>query len=181
MGNSCFSRSRLRHKFPPSFVLGCTSGEFFNSSSKLPYSETEKCVEMIEPITNKAFTQTSACFGENGELSDSRMWHNTETTTSDIKESTKDADKSISVPESELENRRDVTNRGTRPKVKTNNMQKPSNTHLSNKKRKELAKQEKKQRREGRKKEEVNGVQESSVTVEQSVSGVVADLGVLAI
>ncbi|KAL9970664.1 hypothetical protein ACROYT_G023074 [Oculina patagonica] len=73
---------------------------------------------------------------------------------------------------------------GARPKVvdKSKTMQGSSNTHLSNKKRKQLAKQEKKQRRAERRKEESSPCLESSVAGEQSTSaGIVADLGLLAI
>ena len=74
---------------------------------------------------------------------------------------------------------------GARPKVvdKSKNQQGLTNTHLSNKKRKELAKKEKKKRREERRKEEESNSQlESSVSqLENSSVGIVADLGLLAI
>ena len=73
---------------------------------------------------------------------------------------------------------------GARPKVtdKSKNRQEVSNAHLSNKKRKELAKQEKNKRREERRKESTNSCGDSSVTGGQTApSSVVPDLGLLAI
>ena len=73
---------------------------------------------------------------------------------------------------------------GARPKVadKSRNRQEMSNTHLSNKKRKELAKKEKKKRREERRKENTNSCGDSAVAGGQTTSSnVVPDLGLLAI
>lgn len=73
---------------------------------------------------------------------------------------------------------------GARPKVveKSKNQRGSTNTHLSNRKRKELAKKEKKKRREEKRKDESNSQLESSVSqLENSSTGIVADLGLLAI
>lgn len=98
-------------------------------------------------------------------------------------ETVQDSCKSLSQKEQKLT--KAYEHHGARPKVvdKSKNQQGSTNTHLSNKKRKELAKKEKKKRREERRKEEESNSQlESSVSqLENSSVGIVADLGLLAI
>lgn len=93
-------------------------------------------------------------------------------------------DSSESLSQREQKSTKTYEHHGARPKVveKSKNQRGSTNTHLSNKKRKELAKKEKKKRREEKRKDESNSQLESSVSqLENSSTGIVADLGLLAI
>ncbi|PFX29923.1 OTU domain-containing protein 3 [Stylophora pistillata] len=93
-------------------------------------------------------------------------------------------DSSESLSQREQKSTKTYEHHGARPKVveKSKNQRGSTNTHLSNKKRKELAKKEKKKRREEKRKDESNSHLESSVSqLENSSTGIVADLGLLAI
>ena len=119
-------------------------------------------------------------------LSETRTTSEIETfsnSSSSITSETVQDSKSLSQKEQKLT--KAYEHHGARPKAvdKSKNQQGSTNTHLSNKKRKELAKKEKKKRREERRKEEESNSQlESSVSqLENSSVGIVADLGLLAI
>lgn len=86
--------------------------------------------------------------------------------------------------QSDQKTRKMYEHEGARPKVmdKSKKRQELSNTHLSNKKRKELAKKEKKKCREERRKDNTSSCIDPTVAGEQTAScSVVPDLGVLAI
>lgn len=87
--------------------------------------------------------------------------------------------------QSDQKTRKMYERKGARPKVimdKSKKRQELSNTHLSNKKRKELAKKEKKKCREERRKDNTSSCIDPTVAGEQTAScSLVPDLGVLAI
>ena len=182
------------------FVSGCLSDELYATSSELvnhvPMTEcdileSEKSADMEinDVITEHSTGETCSCSAEDKtQLPDLGTREETEHITSNLLSNSKsdnvqDLSESISHDEHKS-SIKTYEQQGARPKVvnKSKNRQGTSNVHLSNKKRKALAKQEKKQRREERRKEDSNPCVDSVAAGEQNTSNsIVADLGLLAI
>ena len=182
------------------FVSGCLSDELYATSSELvnhvPMTEcdvleSEKSADMEvnDIITEHSTGETCSCSAEDKtQLPDLGTREETEHINSNLSSNSKsdnvqDLSESISHDEHKS-SIKTYEQQGARPKVvnKSKNRQGTSNVHLSNKKRKALAKQEKKQRREERRKEDANPCVDTVAAGEQNTSnGIVADLGLLAI
>lgn len=188
------------------FVSGCLSEELYATSSELIDHDIQGtgCHELEsensstdadsadvkikdDDMNNLAGVNYSCSPEDSSKLSDSRTRDESETNNSNQPSGVKNdivQDSSDSLSHSKDKASKAYEQQGARPKVvdKSNNRQGLSNTHLSNKKRKELAKQEKKKRRDERRKDKPSPCVDSSVPAEQSTSvGIVADLGLLAI
>lgn len=184
------------------FVAGCLSEELYATSGDLinhPFQgagcnelESEKSVTDTDSPNVKMNDSTGeicSCSTEDStKLSNPRTRDKTNNSNlpSGINSDTVE-DSSEHLSQSKDKENKTYEQQGARPKVvdKSNpkNKQGSSNAHLSNKKRKELAKQEKKKEREERRKEDARPCVDPPVaTGEQSTSaGLVADLGLLAI
>ncbi|XP_020608262.1 OTU domain-containing protein 3-like isoform X2 [Orbicella faveolata] len=178
---------------------GCLSDELYATSSELvnhvPMTEcnvleSEKSADMeIKDLnTNNSTGETCSCSTEdNTQLSDLGTKEETENSNLNLSSNPKSEtvqDLSESISRGDHKSSKTYEQQGARPKVvdRSKNRQGTSNVHLSNKKRKELAKQEKKKRRDERRKEDSIPCLDSGAAGEQNTSnGIVADLGLLAI
>lgn len=181
------------------FVSGCLSDELYATSSELvnhvPMTEcnvleSEKSADMeIKDLnTNNSTDETYSCSTEdNTQLSDLGTKEETENSNLNLSSNPKSEtvqDLSESISHGDHKSSKTYEQQGARPKVvdRSKNRQGTSNVHLSNKKRKELAKQEKKKQRDERRKEDSIPCLDSGAAGEQNTSnGIVTDLGLLAI
>lgn len=181
------------------FVSGCLPDELYATSSELAnhvpmtecnVSESENSIDAeIKDLNTNNSTETCSCPTEDSmqlsnlgtreetENSNLNLSNNSKSeTVQDFSESISHGDHKSSIKTYEQQ--------GARPKVvdRSKNRQATSNVHLSNKKRKDLAKQEKKKRREERRKEDLSPSVDSVAAGEQNTSSsIVPDLGLLAI
>ena len=190
---------------PLSFVVGCSSEDFFATSAvtsnecvqetgcKCNLSQPGHSGTVVVDDTKNDVTSSETCINCGTESSGKELVSGTTEVTETFSNPPSVQNEDIqgfieglrdALSHCDQKANKSYEHQGARPKItdKSKNRQEPSNTHLSNKKRKELAKQEKKKRREERRKENTNSCGDSSVTGGQTApSSVVPDLGLLAI
>ena len=189
-----------------SFISGCFLGDLFGSSTAPPDNSVEEIVTSTcnsdteaadkgtrdSGVSNDEYKDCTRIIDNDGDgisSSTEEISTNSSNPTSEKDNSTQELTKCTKEMLSEQSDQKEKTkyeNQGARPKDtsgKSRNRQNSgANSHLSNKKRKELAKRERKKRREERRKDNSSPCLHEESPERQTIScSVVADLGLLAI